>query len=155
MATAEAGETISILGAGGDGAAVLYTVSDFFLCADAAPGLCLPLVQATQAGLPIVTTMSASILSFLPQDAAVPIAIDSGPLDHEDEEKIDRFLPLTFNLPKAAALRDAVLTAVALDDDARFRMVDNGWKAAERRFSLAAFKTGLDQLGAFVSLGTP
>ena len=47
-----AGEPVSILGEGGDGASGLYAAADFFLCADAAPGLCLPLARAMQAGRP-------------------------------------------------------------------------------------------------------
>jgi glycosyltransferase involved in cell wall biosynthesis len=154
MTTAEADETISILRAGADGAAGLYAAADLFLCADAAPGLCLPLVQAMQAGLPLVTPMTAGIASFLPPEAAVPIATEPGTLDREDEP-IARFLSLTTHPPTSATVCDAVLAAAALDGDTRFRMAAAGREIAERRFSLMAFKSGMGQLGALVSLDKP
>lgn len=154
MTTAEADETIAILGAGADGAAGLYAAADFFLCADAAPGLHLPLVRAMVAALPIVTTMTAGIEGLLPTNAAVPVATEPGTLDREDEP-IARFLPLTTNPPTAATVCDAVLAAAALDDDARFRMAAIAQETAESRFGLLAFKAGLTQLRAFVSLDMP
>ena len=153
MDTAEADETISILGAGVEGPAGLYAAADFFLCADAAPGLCLPLVRAMQAGLPIVTTMTAGIACLLPPEAAVPITTEPRTLDREDEP-IARFLSLTTYPPTAATLADAILTAVALDDGTRFRMAAISQEIPERRFGLAAFQSGLSQLGALVSLDT-
>jgi hypothetical protein len=154
MNTADADKTISILGAGADSAAGLYAAADFFLCADAAPGLSLPLVQAMQAGLLLVTTMTRGIASFLPPEAAVLIATEPGILDREGEP-ITRFLALTTHPPTAATLRDAILVAAALDDNARFHIAAIGREIAERRFGLAAFKSGLGHLGAFVSPDTP
>jgi glycosyltransferase involved in cell wall biosynthesis len=150
----EADETISILGAGADGAAGLYAAADFFLCADAAPGLPLPMVRAMQAGLPIVTTMTAGIASVLPPEAAVPIPTGTGSIDREDEP-IARFLSLTIHPPTSATVCDAVLAAAALDGDARFRMAATGLEIAERRFGLAAFQSGIGQLGALALPGTP
>jgi glycosyltransferase involved in cell wall biosynthesis len=154
MSTADADKTISILGAGADSAAGLYAAADFFLCADAAPGLSLPLVQAMQAGLLLVTTMTRGIASFLPPEAAVLIATEPGILYREDEP-IARFLPLTTHPPTAATVRDAILVAAALDGNARFHIAAIGQEIAERRFSLEAFKSGLGQLGIFVSPDTP
>jgi glycosyltransferase involved in cell wall biosynthesis len=154
MTTAEADETVSILSAGADGAAWLYGAADLFLCADAAPGLCLPLVKAMQAGLPLVTTMTAGIGRLLPPEAAVPIATEPGIPDGEGEP-IARFLSLTTHPPTAVTISDAVLAAAALDDNARFRMATIGRDIAERRFGLAAFKSGLSQLSALVPLDTP
>jgi glycosyltransferase involved in cell wall biosynthesis len=154
ITAAEADETISILGGGVDGAAGLYAAADFFLCADAAPGLPLPLVRAMQAGLPIVTTMTAGMASVLPPEAAVPIATGTGSLEREGEP-IARFLSLTTRPPTAATLCDAVLAAAALGDDSRFRMAAIGMETAERRFGLAAFQSSMGQLGALALLGTP
>jgi glycosyltransferase involved in cell wall biosynthesis len=154
VTTADADETICILGAGGDGAAELYAAVDFFLCADAAPGLPLPLLQAMQAGLPIVTTMTAGIATFLPPEAAIPIATGTGSLDREDEP-IAGFLSLTTHPPSAASLCEAVLTAAGLDDDARLHMAATGREIVERQFGLAAFKSGLDQLGASIVRDAP
>ena len=148
---AEADKTISILG--GDGATGLYASADFFLCADAAPGLPLPLLDAMLAGMLPVATTNARIRSCLPQEAAVPISTGRTTLNGNDEP-IARFLPLTADPPTATAIRDAVLAA-ALDDAARFRMVEIGQEAAERRFGLAAFEAGFSQLGAFIVLATP
>ena len=149
---AEADETISILG--GDGATRLYASADFFLCADAAPGLPLPLLDAMLAGMLPVATTNARIRSCLPQEAAVPISTRRATLNGNDEP-IARFLSLTADPPTATAIRDAVLAAAALDDAARFRMVEIGQEAAERRFGLAAFEAGFSQLGAFIVLATP
>ena len=151
MDTVEADETISILGAGPDGAAGLYASGDFFLCTDAAPGLCLPLVRAMQAGLPIVTTMTAGTARFVPPEAAVPVETERGTLEREDEP-IARFLSLTTSPPTAATVCNAVLAAAALDDGDRFRMAATCREIVERRFGLAAFRSGLSQLSAFVSL---
>ena len=72
-------------------------------------------------------------------------------LDRADEP-IARFLPLTSYVPTAAAVRDAVLAAAALDHATRSRMAMIGRENAERRFGSAAFKAGLSALSAFVSL---
>jgi glycosyltransferase involved in cell wall biosynthesis len=152
--TSETDETIAILGAGADGAARLYSSANFFLCADAAAGLRPPLAQALQAGLPLVTPMTAGVARFLPPEAAVPIVTEPGILDRKDEP-IASFISLTTNPPTAATLCDAVLAAAALDDDARFCMAAIGREIAERRFGLAAFQSGIGQLDALVSLAKP
>jgi glycosyltransferase involved in cell wall biosynthesis len=155
VTTAKPDETISVFGgAGVDGAAGLYASADFFLCTSAAAGLSLPLIDAMLAGVPLVTTLNAGIASFLPQEIAVPIATELGTLDRDDEP-IARFLPLTSNAPTAAAVRDAVLAAAALDDAARSRMAVIGRETAERRFGLEAFKADLSALSAFVSREKP
>ena len=148
---AEADKTIAFLGTGD---ATLYASADFFLCADAAPGLSLPLVAAMQAGLPLVTPLTAGIAAFLPPEAAVAIATEPAPLGLEDEP-IARFLALTANPPTAAGLRDAVLAAAALDDDSRHRMAATGRAIAERHFGRAAFAAGLDRLGALLPAKLP
>jgi glycosyltransferase involved in cell wall biosynthesis len=147
-------ETISVIGLEGVAAAPLFDAADFFLCADAAPGLCVPLVEAMLAGLPLVTTMTAGTASFLTPEAEVPIATGPQALAVDDDEPIARFLPLTANPPTAETVRDAVLTAAALDEGARTRLADTGREIAERRFGRAAFKAGLGQLGAFIALET-
>ena len=152
VTTTEAGETISVLGGtGADGGAELRASVDFFLCTDAAAGLRLPMVEAMLAGLPLVTTINAGTASFLPQEAAVPIRTERWTLDRNDEP-IARFRPLTCHPSTAAAVRDAVLAAAALDDDTRSRMAAIARASAEHHFGFAAFKEALGQLGAFVSL---
>jgi hypothetical protein len=146
-----AGEPISILGEGVDGASGLYGAADFFLCADAAPGLCLPLVQAMQARLPLVTTMTGGVGRFLPPEAAVAIATEPGTL-HRDDEPSAHLLSLTTHPPTAATVCEAVWIAAGLDSDARFRMAAIGREIAASRFGLAAFKVGLVQLSASISL---
>jgi glycosyltransferase involved in cell wall biosynthesis len=147
-------EIIAVFNGADRAAAGLRTSADFLLCADAAGGLRLPVVEAMLAGMPLVTTMNAGVASFLPQEAAVLIATKPGTLDRDDEP-IAHFLPLTFNPPTAEAVRDAVLAAAALHADARSRMAAVGRESAERRFGLTAFKVGLGQLGTCVSLETP
>lgn len=155
VAQARAEETISVLGwAGRDGVAALQASADFFLCADAAAGLPLPLVEAMLAGIPLVTTVKAGVASFLPDAAAVHIATEGGTVESEDEA-IARIIPLTCQRPTAEAVRDAVLAAAALDPPARSGMAAIGRDAAERRFGLAAFKAGFSALGAMVSLEQP
>jgi hypothetical protein len=152
VAQAGAEETITVLGWGG--AAALHASADFFLCADAAAGLPLPLVEAMLAGLPLVTTVNAGVASFLPKEAVVPIATERGTVDRTDEA-IARFFPLTCHRPTAEAVCDAVLAAAALGPAVRSRMAANGREIAERRFGLAAFKAGFGALGALVSLEQP
>jgi glycosyltransferase involved in cell wall biosynthesis len=152
VTTTEADETISVLGGtGADGGAELRASVDFFLCTDAAAGLRLPLVEAMLAGLPLVTTINSGTASFLPQEAAVLIRTERWTLDRDDEP-IARFRSLTCYPPTAAAVRDAVLAAAALDDDTRSRMAAIARASAEHHFGFAAFKEALGQLGAFVSL---
>jgi glycosyltransferase involved in cell wall biosynthesis len=152
VTTTETDETISVLGGtGADGGAELRASVDFFLCADAAAGLRLPMVEAMLAGLPLVTTINSGTASFLPQEAAVLIRTERWTLDRDDEP-IARFRSLTCYPPTAAAVRDAVLAAAALDDDARSRMAAIARASAEHHFGLAAFKKALGQLGSFVSL---
>jgi hypothetical protein len=133
-------DTTAGLSAGG-----LSAGADFFLCADAAPGLNLPLVEAMLAGLPLVTTMSAGIASVLPPEAAITIATERQTFE-SDDEPISRFLALTCHAPTADAVRDAILAAAALDETARTRLADAGRAIAARRFSLAAFRQGLARL---------
>jgi glycosyltransferase involved in cell wall biosynthesis len=155
VTTTKPDETISVFGSADvDGSSGLYTSVDFFLCTAAVTGLCLPLIDAMFAGVPLVTTLNPGIASFLPQEIAVPIATELGTLDRDDEP-IARFLPLTSNAPTAAAVRDAVLAAAALDDAARSRMAVIGRETAERRFGLEAFKADLSALSAFVSRKKP
>jgi hypothetical protein len=141
-------EIISIVDAGA--ANKLWATADFFLCADSAPGLHLPLVEAMLAGIPVVTTMNAGTASFLPPNAAVPVTTHSKPFDGDDEP-IGCWLPLTSNPPTAESVRDAILSAVALDETARTRMAATGRAIAERRFGFAAFMAGVAQLDTFVS----
>lgn len=143
-------EIVSIVDA--ETADELWTTADFFLYPDPAPGLHLPLVQAMLAGIPLVTTMNAGTASFLPPDAAVPIATHRE-LSGWDDEPIGRWLPLTSNPPTAEAVHDAILAAAALDETARTRMAATGRAIAERRFGLDAFKAGMARLGAFVFPG--
>jgi glycosyltransferase involved in cell wall biosynthesis len=139
-------ERIAVFGADGATAvAGLRAGADFLLCAAAVAGLHLPLAEAMLAGLPLVTTMTPGIASFLPQVAAVPIPTGRGTLDPEDEP-IARFLPLTTHPPTAETIRDAVLAAVALDAAARSRMAAAA-QAAAAHFGLAAFRAGLGALG--------
>jgi hypothetical protein len=147
-------ETISVIGADADDAMKRRSTADFFLCADAAAGLCLPLVEAMLAGITLVTTMNAGTASFLPAEAAVPIVTQPTPLG-ADDEPIARFMPLTSHAPTAAAVRDAVLAAAALDDAARFRMASLAREIAEHRFGIAAFRAGLSQLGTLIGGQAP
>nr|WP_321986242.1 hypothetical protein [uncultured Lichenicoccus sp.] len=146
-------ETISIIGAGPEGEAGLYGATDFLLCADAAAGLHLPLVDALLAGVPPVTTLNAGT-GLLPREAAVAIATER-PVPDRDDEPIGRFIELVTNPPTADAVRDAVLAAAALDHAARSRMAGIGRQAAGDRFSLSAFSAAMGRLGALVSLPTP
>jgi glycosyltransferase involved in cell wall biosynthesis len=155
VTTAKPDEIISVFGnADVDGPTGLYTSVDFFLYTGAATGLCLPLIDAMLAGVPLVTTLNTGIASFLPQEVVVPVATEPEILDHDDEP-IARFLPLTSYPPTAAAVRDAVLAAAALDNTARSRMAVIGRENAKRRFGFAAFKAGLSALSAFGSLERP
>ncbi len=140
-------EIISIVDA--DALDELWATADFFLCADAAPGLHLPLAEAMLAGIPLVTTMNAGTASFLPPEAAVAVATRcefSG-----GDEPIGRWLALTSNPPTAEAVRDAIRAAAALDEAARRRMAAVGQEIAENRFGLAAFKAGVARLGALMA----
>jgi glycosyltransferase involved in cell wall biosynthesis len=123
--------------------------ADFFLCADAAPGLPLPLVDAMLAGLPLVTTMAGGIGSVLPPEAAVTIVTQHQAFAGDDEP-IGRFLALTCNAPTADTVQDAILVAASLNETARTRMAAAGREIAERHFGLAAFRQGLQRLGAFL-----
>ena len=143
------GESVSVVAEGGGELTGHFAAADFFLCASSAPGLCLPLVQAMLAGLPLVTTMNAGTASFLPPDAAVAVATRRETLNGDDEP-IGRFMPLTANLPTADAVCNAVLAAAALDQAARSRMAVTGQEIAQRCFGLAAFKAGLVRLSTFV-----
>ncbi len=145
-------ETIAIMEAGIDSPTAAGGASaDFFLCADAAAGLHLPVAKAMLAGLPLVTTISAGIESFLPKEAAVRVATRRGVLPREDEP-IARFLPLTTSPASAEAICSAILEAAALDHNARTRMAAVARQAAERRFGQAAFNSGMEQLRALVPL---
>jgi glycosyltransferase involved in cell wall biosynthesis len=141
-------ETLSVVGSAADGTETrLRAGADFFLCADAAPGLHIPLVEAMWAGLPLVTTMTAGTASFLPAEAAVTIATERQTFAGDDEP-ISRFLPLTCHAPTADAVKDAVIAAASLDAAARAHLAKTGREIAERRFGLAAFRQGLTQLAA-------
>jgi glycosyltransferase involved in cell wall biosynthesis len=155
VAQAGAGERIAVFSADAAGAvAALRDSADVFLCAAAVAGLHLPLAAAMLAGLPLVTTMTPGIASILPPEAAVPIPTGRGTLDPEDEP-IARFLPLTTHPPTAEAVRDAVLSAAALDAAARSRLAAAAQAAAEGQFGLARFKAGLGALGAIPAPDAP
>jgi glycosyltransferase involved in cell wall biosynthesis len=147
-------ESISVIGGGEDETAMLYDSAAFFICADAAPGLSLPLIEAMLAGLPVVTTMTGGTGSFLRPEAAIPIATEPRIVAAEDEP-IARFLDLTANAPTANAVRDAVLAAAALDDDARSRLARTGREISETQFGQAAFQSGLKQMNAVIALDAP
>ncbi len=132
----------------------LLDAADIVLSCHAAAGLFLPLVDAALAGVPLVTTMGAGTGSYLPPDAAVPIATEPDLLDGVGEP-IGRFMPLTSNPPTAAAVRDAILMAVALDGATRARMVQTARAAAERHFGLTAFQTGLARLAGLLAQERP
>ena len=126
------------------------TPADFFLCASAAEGLPVPLVQAMLAGVPLVTTMSSGIGSFLVPGSAVAIETLRAAA-HPDDEPMARRMRLTVNPPTAQAVRDAVLAAASLDGPARANMAATCRHLADRHFGLAAFQSGLAQLDRLVA----
>ena len=139
-------ETVSIVSDdGGAGPEELLAGADFLLCAHAAAGLHLPLAAAMLAGVPVASTIGGGTASFLPPNAAAPIATRSDTLDG-DGEPIGRFMPLTSDVASAESVRDAVLAAAASDEAARTRMAENARRAAERHFGMPAFEAALARL---------
>ena len=142
----EWGEVVS---EGAGAVAPHLAAADFFLCASSAAGLCLPLVEAMLAGVPLVTTLNAGTASVLPPEAVVAIVTRPETLGGDDEP-IGRFMPLTANPPTAESVCNAVLAAADLDGAARSRMAATSQEIAGRRFGRAAFAAGLARLGRVV-----
>lgn len=147
-------ETIVVINAGENAADLIWDSAEFFLCGDAAPGLCLPLAKAMLAGIPLVTTMTAGTASFLTAEAAVAIATEPQNPGAADEP-IARFLDLTCHPPTASAVRDAVLTAAALDVGARAHLARTAKGIGQTKFGRVAFQSGLQRMSSVIALDVP
>lgn len=136
----------------GSGVGDLLDSVDFFLWCDSHLGLSLPLVEAMMAGVPIVTTMTSPMGSFLTAGSAVPIATETVAVE-ESDEPMARFVRLTCDMPTETGIRDAILAAVDLDDPTRATMIAACRQIAERHFGLAAFQAGLVGIEDYLGRG--
>jgi hypothetical protein len=128
-----------------------HAAADFVLCTRAASGLPIELVEAMLAGVPIITPLHSGIASLLTSNVVIPVATEAAQAT-EDEEPCARLMPLTCHRPTAASLCHALLTAADLPDNARAALGAAVRRIAERRFSLAAFQTGLAALAPLMRI---
>lgn len=131
-------------------ALLLFAEADFFLSCSPAEGLPLPVIRAARAGLPVVATPVGGTETLLPPGCFVPITTETVAVP-EAAEPLAAFMPLSWDLPRPGAVRDALLQAAALERPEAGRMAAAAASALRGAVGRDAFAAGVSVLRRHLS----